>query len=239
MLSESHVLIRRFLRFISLPYCFAVYMNWSECKIPKSKVIKDFFYIFFKLKYFPDNYSICRLWEKPREEWIYYYGSVYDAWQRWKLRKEVLPIKYRLVYDDKHICHLLCKANNIPVPISYGVVNSENFNKKIFEILNKYPHKTLIAKPIEGRGGKGILILKNKNGNVFVKDKNYTKQLVLYKFNGISVIQDYIDQHKDLSNISKSLNTIRIVTLLTKNNEVIFLGAKMRFGIGESFVDNT
>ena len=239
MLSESHVLIRRFLRFIYLPYFYVVYMNWSECKLPKLRVIMDFFYIFFKLKYFPDNYSVCRLWEKPREEWIYYYGSVYDAWQRWKLRKEVLPLKYRLIYDDKNICHLLCKANNIPVAISYGVVNRENFKKMIYKILNKNPNKTLIAKPIEGRGGKGILILRNQNGKIFVTDKNSSKQLVLYKFRGISVLQEYIVQHKNLSKISKSLNTVRIVTLLAKNNEIIFLGAKMRFGIGESFIDNT
>lgn len=239
MLSESNPIVRRFLRFLALPYCFVFYINWSECKISKFQVAKDLLYVFFKLKYFPDNYSICRLWEKPREEWVYYYGSVYDAWQRRKLRKKVFPFKYRLIYDDKHICYLLCKAYNLPLPKTYGVVNKSDFKQKITNILNDYPSKTLIAKPVEGRGGNGIILLRKIEGKIFVQGKNIFEPLESHIFFGISVLQEYIEQHKDISNMSNSVNTIRIVTMLTKNDEVIFLGARMRFGVGESFLDNT
>lgn len=53
-----------------------------------------------------------------------------------------------------------------------------------------------------------------------------------------SVIQKYIDQHQALSEISPSTNTIRIVTLLTKDHNVLIIGAVLRFGIGNSYVDN-
>lgn len=239
MLSESHPIIRRVLRFLALPYCFIVYINWKECRISKFKVVGDLLYIFFKLKYFPDNYSICRLWEIPRNEWVYYYGAVYDAWQRSKLRKEVFPGKYKIIYDDKNICHLLCKANGIQLPKSYGIVDKKNFRDRIKTILDKHPDKILISKPLEGRGGKGIKFIKKVNGDILIKEKNITTPIDSCETICVSVLQEYIHQHKDLSAISGSVNTIRIVTMLTKNNEVVILGAKMRFGVGKNFLDNT
>ena len=53
-------------------------VNWDECDRNKILVCYDHLYIFFALKYFPDNYTSCRLWEKPRSEWKYYYGRGYD-----------------------------------------------------------------------------------------------------------------------------------------------------------------
>ena len=85
--------VRRFLRFLALPYCFSK-VNWKECTKTKTQVAFDFLYIFFRLKYFPDNYSPCRLWEKNRAEWAYYYGSNYDPYQRRQLRKVVQPAAY-------------------------------------------------------------------------------------------------------------------------------------------------
>ena len=69
MLSENHPIIRRILRFIALPYCYFFLVNWKECTASRLQVLKDLLYIFFKLKYYPDNYSPCRFWEKDRKEW--------------------------------------------------------------------------------------------------------------------------------------------------------------------------
>ncbi len=239
MLAESHPVIRRIIRFLALPYCFFHYINWKECRRTKIQVVYDLLYIFFKLKYYPDNYSNCRLWEKSKDEWVYYYGSVYDAWQRWRLRKEVFQFKYRLIFDDKNICYLLCKANNIAVPRHFGVVRNDNFNSKIIEIFNEYHVNALVVKPIEGRGGKGIfLVRKNENG-ISIIEKDRIEAFDSFNFSDVSVVQEYIDQHSRLSIISNSVNTVRIVTMLTKDDDVIFLGAKMRFGVGDAFLDNT
>ncbi len=239
MLAESHPVIRQILRFFALPYCYFFYVNWKECTASKFQVAKDLWYIFFKLKYYPDNYSKCRLWELPRREWIYYYGSVYNPWQRWKLRKEVFPIKYRLLYDDKNICYLLCKANQIPVPVGQGLVDTVSFKKRICDLFKECPDKTLIVKPIEGRGGAGIILITYKNGKIMIRENERFCFFDSYQLSSVSVVQEYIVQHSDLSVFSHSVNTIRIVTMLTKSDEVIFFGARMRIGVGESFLDNT
>ena len=98
MLSESHPLIRRVIRFLALPYCFFKMIDWKECQISKYQVLRDLLYIFFRLKYFPDNYSLCRLWEKERTQWAYYYGSIYDAYQRSQLRCSVGKKKYEELF---------------------------------------------------------------------------------------------------------------------------------------------
>jgi len=239
MLQESHPSVRRFIRFLALPYCYFKYVNWDECQASKLQVIKDFFYIFFKLKYFPDNYSLCRLWEKPKEEWVYYYGSIYDPYQRSKLRKEILPQKYRLIYDDKNICYQLCLANNIPLPKHYGVVSNNNIKWRVMSIIEKEPTTKLIIKPIEGRGGRNIFLAYLTEGNICVQGKRNKVLLNQFVLPSKSVLQEYIKQHENLDKIAKSVNTIRIVTLLTKKDAVIFLGAFMRFGLGDAFVDNT
>jgi hypothetical protein len=52
------------------------------------------------------------------------------------------------------------------------------------------------------------------------------------------VVQKYINQHEEVSAISSSINTIRIATLLTKERDVLIIGAMMRFGVGEAYLDN-
>ena len=114
---------RRFIRLLTLPYCYIYLVNWSECNSSRWQVAKDFYFIFFKLKYYPDNYSLCRFWEKDRDEWLYYYGSIYDPYQRLMLRKKVQPKEYDILFDNKEICYQLCNNSDLPLPKQFGVVD--------------------------------------------------------------------------------------------------------------------
>lgn len=231
---------RRFIRFLALPYCYFMLVNWEECTASRYHVIKDFIYIFFVLKYFPDNYSLCRLWEKDRSEWRYYYGSFYDPYQRGRLRKEVQKKEYEILFEDKYVCYQLCKAANLPLPVQYACVNPEdNYKLKIRSILNNNSNKKIIIKPVMGKGGKEIVLALKDDGEFIIQTKN--KKILLNNFilRSRSVIQDFIIQHNRLSRIFPSINTIRIVTLLTKNKDVIIIGALMRFGVKDAFIDNT
>ena len=239
MLSESHPLIRRILRFLALPYCYFVYVNWEVCPRSRTQVIKDLLFIFFKLKYFPDNYSLCRLWEKPRNEWAEYYGSIYDPLQRAKLRRKVLPMRYRVVYDDKHLCHQLCIANNIPVPEFHGIVDRDNFHHIASALLVAEPQRALIVKPFTGRGGQGICLIYVRDDRKWVRTSNRIVALEEFKLPTRSVIQTFIQQHEALQRFSGSVNTVRVATLLSRDGEVLVLGALVRFGVGGAFVDNT
>jgi hypothetical protein len=238
-LSELPVFVRRIIRFIAIPYCFYQYINWDVCSKKKLHVVIDIIYIFFKFKYYPDNYYLCRLWNKPKNEWKYYYGSVYDANQRGKLRKEVLPFRYRIIYDNKIICQQLCKANNIPTPHILGVINDKNYKQILSHIILTHPGKKYIIKPTTGRGGKGIYIIYNENGQISYQDRYTKKQFDQMNIRTESIVQEYVEQHSEINKISMSINTIRIVTMQTRDGDILILGAFMRFGVGESLIDNT
>ena len=240
MLSEAPAFVRRILRFLALPYCYSHYINWKECDAPRLRVLYDLIYIFFHLKFFPENYSLCHLWRKKRSEWKYYYGSVYDALQRSRLRKKVFPLEYRILFDDKNVCYQLCRANNLPVPDQFGVVAINGIRNFLLNLFMNQQSKKFIIKPLKGRGGKDIYLAYFFNEQIYLSGNN-TRGIPVSKFvlPSQSIVQEYIQQHPKLQQISQSVNTVRIVTMLTKSKEVIIIGAFMRFGIESAFLDNT
>ena len=230
---------RRLLRFLALPYCY-FRVNWNECTASRYQVMNDFLYIFFKLKYFPDNYSKCRLWQMDRNQWGLYYGSIYDPYQRAKLRKEVHRLEYQIVYDDKEICHNLCKLSGLPVPKVYACVDeSDDYRGIITSILYAERNRDLIIKPVRGSGGKGVRAISKEGDEIIVYADGKKLLLDEFKLSSRSLIQESVPQHDSLSRIYPfSVNTLRIQTLLTKEKRVIMLGAMIRFGRNNARVDN-
>lgn len=241
MYQESHPLIRRVLRLIALPYCYFYLTNWSQCTASKTQVIKDFLYIFFKLKYFPDNYSPCRFWEKDKKSWDYYYGSSYDPYQRSKLRKEVQRYEYLIVFDDKEVCDLLCRGiGGIKMPQYYGAISpSTNYKKNINDLFDDLDVEKIIIKPTRGSAGQGIAMASKKNGGVEINTGVSTIRLNDYQLKEKSILQEVVIQDDCIAKISSaSVNTIRVVTFFTKSGESIVVSASMRFSVGNAFVDN-
>jgi hypothetical protein len=240
MLTETHPLIRQFFRFLALPYCYFKYVNWDECQASRLQVIKDFLYIFFKLKYFPDNYSPCRLWEKDRKEWFFYYGSSYHPYQRAALRKEVQRIEYVFLFDNKELSELVCRGMAVPLPEYYGVISPEiDYRNKIREAVFSNELKKVIIKPVMGQGGKGIFLAYNNGESIRVKCGKKDVDLSEWHLTERSIMQEVVIQNEKIANISpSSVNTIRVVSLYTKSGDVIIIGAYMRFGIDDSFIDN-
>jgi len=240
MLAESHPLVRRTLRFCALPYCYFSLIDWNECTASRGQVAKDLLYIFFRLKYFPDNYSACRFWEKDRKEWSYYYGSSYHSYQRQKLRKEVQTFERQIVFNDKMICEQLCKGMNIRMPRSFGAITpGSSYRKKIEELHQQTGLKRLIVKPVLGHAGRGIVLSIQNEGKVMIQKGG--GQIPLHDFELVdeAIIQEVVTQCEEISDIaSASVNTIRVLTLLTRDHEVIPISSSMRFGVGDAYVDN-
>lgn len=88
---------------------------------------------------------------------------------------------YRLVDDKLETKRIALERGGIPVPALYGTVNY------LFEIdaflvkLNQY--KSFAMKPVQGSGGKGILVVTGRDGDAFVKSS------------GVQVDREYIRQH--------------------------------------------
>lgn len=229
--------IRRFFRFLALPYCFSK-VNWSECSKSKSQVAFDFIYIFFRLKYYPDNYSPCRLWEKSRSEWQFYYGSNYDPYQRRQLRKYVQPRIYEIVFQDKVISEMLCMSKNIPSPEIIKIVNEGESLEHVALELSIQKLNNLIFKPRSGKGGGGITCTQFEDGEVNAVQKGSLVPLGGVRAESELIVQEFIAQHEAMSIISRSTNTIRAVTIRNKNGEILIIGTYARFGVGSSKVDN-
>jgi len=229
--------LRRFFRFLALPYCFSK-VNWAECTRSKCQVAFDFLYIFFRFKYYPDNYSPCRFWEKPRSEWAYYYGSNYDPYQRRQLRKKVQPSAYEIVFQDKVISEMLCNSESIATPEVVKVVSKGEDLESIAQGLAKMNLTNLIFKPRSGKGGGGITCTQLEDGVVNAIKNGLVVPLKGAKADCELIVQAFIEQHKDMSRVSQSTNTIRVVTLKRKNGEILIVGSYARFGVGTSKVDN-
>jgi hypothetical protein len=231
---------RIIIRLLALPYCYFKMVDWGQCKATRYQVIKDFCFIFFQLKYFPGNYSICRLWEKHRDNWKYYYGSSYDPYQRMRLQKEVQKKEYEIIFKDKYICYQLCKSFNLPLPEQFACISpGDNYKKEIHNILINKPTTKLIIKPVQGKGGENIVLVYHGSKDIVVRNGDIELSLETYNLITQSVIQVFITQHEHLSRYSLSTNTVRIVTLLTKSNDVLILGSFIRFGVNNAYIDNT
>lgn len=234
---------RRLLRFLALPYCYFTVINWEICTRSRVLVAWDLLYIFFRYKYYPENYTLCHLWKKDPASWKNYYGSIYDAYQRGRLRKDVQRKEYEILFEDKNVCYQLCKAADLPLPKQYACLSpQDDYVSMINEAIIASPSSELIIKPVIGRGGKGIFLVfcDHTRGGIFVRDtRGNNVDLGLFRLSEYSVLQERLRQPKIIEEIAQSLNTFRIVTLLTKSGNVLILGTRIRFGISDSFVDNT
>ena len=240
MLSEGNPIVRQLIRLMALPYCYVKLVNWNVCKASKIQVIMDFMYMFLKLKNFPDNYSPCRMWELERKEWPFYYGSLYNPYQRNKVRKNIQPFEYLILFDNKEICEYICRSIDVKMPLYFGVISPNmNYSNYIGQLFKKHNLKSLIVKPVTGQSGLGIVLAYKKDDKILIQIGKHEIALEKFKLREKSILQEYISQEETLSQFSEySVNTIRILTLYTRGNEPIVLSALMRFGVGKSYIDN-
>lgn len=92
--------------------------------------------------------------------------------------------------------------------------------------------KFLFVKPLDSYEGKGIQRIESPTKDVEIK--NLYDRLVKGRF----IIEQELVQHPDMIFGNKSVNTLRINTLLDKNGEVHFFKPVLRAGIGNAYVDN-
>ncbi len=232
--------LRRIQRLIALPYCYFAMVDWSICTASRWQVAGDFVYIFFVLKYFPDNYSLCRLWEKPRSEWVYYYGSIYDAYQKAAFIKNMVGDDYGSALNNKEISgHILASCNisrTTQVCCTYG---EEDYISKITESVLNQPDKKYIIKPVNGSGGNGIKILFSESNKLRVRDGSDELDLGDLDLKGRWLVEEFVTQHESLNQINEyCLNTVRFLTLLKRDNQVLCVGACLKFGMSGAYVDN-
>ena len=126
------------------------------------------------------------------------------------------------------------------MPAYFGEINpTDNYRSTIDRIFKNKNLRALIIKPIEGHAGQGIDMVIRKTDKLIVKSCISEVELANYNLMGASVLQEVVTQDDAIARISSSsVNTIRVVTLWTTTGEVLIISVMMRFGVGNSFVDN-
>lgn len=232
---------RQVLRFIGLPYCYFFLVNWEQCTASRLQVAKDMLYIFFVLRNFPDNYGHCRFYEKPRSEWVYYFGSNYNPFQRGRLFKSVQPPEYQVVFEDKEVCQKLLEGHGFPVPRYIGTLLADlPFRTQLADLLASEPAGTYYVKPVMGSAGKGVLVVeRTAEGRLQAAGRPLEDRVGTSAARERYIVQGRVEQDERMAAVHPaSVNTIRTLTLMRKSGEVVVIGASVRFGVGDSGVDN-
>lgn len=200
----------------------------------------DLLTLFFSYKTFPNHYGPCRLWEVDKKEWKYYYGSNYHPHQRLRLRTSLKRREYSYVLADKYVCAMYCKAIGIAMPQTFGLISpEEEYKDRIRFWLESTQDNKLIIKPIYGMAGAGIVLAAKVGEEIQVRSATASRSLNQFVLADKSIVQEFIQQHAKMAAFSPaSVNTVRIVTMLTRRGDAIVVNASLRAGVGSSFIDN-
>ena len=150
------------------------------------------------------------------------------------------------IVTDKFYFYLFLKSLNIPTPkILYYTRNGKLFydeyhdGEDISTILNH--DMDAFAKQFDGQLGNGAFAIKIQDSKVYIDNElvSSTDDLIKTFTTTNYIIQERIIQHPEINRLcSTAVNTIRLVTLITPNEEIIAVRAGLRIGREGSRVDN-
>ncbi|NMH87416.1 sugar-transfer associated ATP-grasp domain-containing protein [Flavivirga algicola] len=209
------------------------------------KVIKEIFILLITKKEIP-FYYFKFLYRKDVKNYLDYLST-----------KEVVAIgsnselhkpEYKSLFNNKLVFALFCEKASINSPrlISHNFGSCFCFNNKNEKINTKeelvlffervfasLDTNAIFFRPPSEYGGKGCFKISQKGLASEVDDKYETI------INGRFVHTEIIHQHKEINKIhSKCVNTIRIISLITSEGDIELVCSFMRFGVGDSSVDN-
>ena len=230
----------RFKQFFMLPPCYARLMSRKDLRAPGWRTAHDLLVLFFSYRTFPDHYERYRLWEVDRADWKYYFGSNYHPHQQVRLRKAVQPPAYRVLFNDKYLCGLLCKALGIRTPPIYGVIEPAGDYRALIETwLRASAAGAVIIKPLFGETGRGIVLAEKVDRRIRIRSNTALRDLEDFVLEEKAVVEEVVRQDPRMAEFSSaSVNTVRIVTMLTEHGDVLIVSAALRAGIGGAIIDN-
>ncbi len=223
--------------------------------------IKVFFKDPNKKGFFKMLNEVLTLWKLKKEFPFYYFKYVYrkhvSNYKDYLSTKEVVKIGlskklhnpiYHKVIEDKLEFALQHQIGTFRTPklVSYNKGINFYYNDSIQEISNKndlidFFNKVftdtnleeLFFRPPSDYGGKGCFKLTKKNL------KSEIDEIADDLLSGTYVHNEVVKQHEALNKIHpNSVNTIRLLSFITKTGDIEIIGSFIRFGVGTSVVDN-
>ena len=209
------------------------------------KIIKEVFILVITKKEIP-FYYFKYLYRKDVKNYLDYLsiGEVNAIGSSPLLHKP----EYKSLLENKLFFALLSEKSplNTPKLISYNLGNTFYYNNTVKQIYNKsdlvsFFEQVFTVNNLEGLffrppseyGGKGVFKL-TRTGLKNELDVRFDSLI-----NGYYVHTKIIEQHKEINKIhDKSVNTLRIISLITSENHPEIISVFMRFGVGDSVIDN-
>ncbi len=230
----------RLKQFFMLMPCYASLRSRNDMRSPGWRTAGDLLVLFFSYRTFPDHYERYRLWEVDRGDWKYYYGSNYHPHQQKRLRKAVQPAAYRVLFNDKYLCGLLCKALGIRTPLIYGVIDpAGDYRARIETWLRASAAGAVIIKPQFGEMGRNIVLAERTDRRIRIRSGTGLRELEDFVLTEKAVVQEVVRQDGRMALFSDaSVNTVRILTMLTGHGDILIVSAALRAGIGGAIIDN-
>ena len=209
------------------------------------KIIKEVFILVITKKEIP-FYYFKYLYRKDVKNYLDYFsiGEANAIGSSQLLHKP----EYKSLLENKLFFALLSEKSplNTPKLISYNLGNTFYYNNTVKQIYNKsdlvsFFEQVFTVNNLEGLffrppseyGGKGVFKL-TRTGLKNELDVRFDSLI-----NGYYVHTKIIEQHKEINKIhDKSVNTLRIISLITSENHPEIISVFMRFGVGDSVIDN-
>ena len=170
------------------------------------------------------DYFYFRFYEKNGSERQKWAGTGY----MYEYQLNMNPKYSRNVLEDKRI--FLDKYHDFVLHKFVTLEQIENSNSDFHAIMNHQSGK-IVFKDALGQCGFGIEI---------TNAKDWTKETLVQhmKAKKFNLLESFVQQADELQELSPSgLNTVRVFTHITENNEVVFLGCRLRISVN-SQVDN-
>jgi hypothetical protein len=201
--------------------------------------------------YSASDYYVLRLYNDYTQAGKYMNRGQFNA-ARWRWNPPVQGV----FEFNKWIFGHYCAAIGIPSPTCYGLFHRQTGMSAAGEPLRDLEGlRRLLAaiagpvvfKPIAGSHGDGVMVIDGfdaQSGTLTRANKQQLRLEELYELlTGRDIpwlLQAKVRQHPALLALHESsLNTSRIITLMTPDGNVEVLGAVLRIGTGTGEVDNT
>ena len=200
-------------------------------------------YCFFVLKVVPRNYYLYGFNTKDRREFKEYMDDADSPMLKRKLYEKLWNLGYTSLVNNKYIFYGLCRHHKIAVPEIYGIYDNGKVapdGRSLEQLMAEKGIERAILKPVEGMQGKGIYFASKTDDVLVLKPASPAEGQPGPSFPpGEYIIQEIIGQHPDLDRVNPfCLNSLRIITVLSRDKKVKILAAMLRTSAGNFPLDN-
>lgn len=212
--------------------------NGNHVKPVLSRFI-DYLYLFFVLGVLPVNYHLLRFDTLDRKRFRDYMDDPHAPLLRPKLWSTLWKKSTYILVHDKYLFTCLCEYHGLPCPKCYGMVKRDRTAEAkvlLQSLMQKRRLEKVVLKPVWGLMGRGIHFISSNDVDTL---EGLIEHDEVDDENSDYIIQEVIRQHPALDRINPhSVNSVRIVTFLTRDNQVEIIAAMLRTSSSASPIDN-